>query len=260
MVTVDERRIIYGGGIYDGAFNVSLRDRVNTIARPYFLEAVRPRPRDVLVIGLSSGSWALVIADLPGVERVTVVEINRGYLDLIPRFPETARVLTHPKVKIIIDDGRRWLTRNADARFDAVIANATYHWRAGASNLLSTEFLELVKSRMNPGGVYFYNTTGSDRARRTGALAFRYALRVMGFLMVSDSPLEPDLESWKRTLGGKTLEGRPEFDLSREDDRRLLDAVVQEIALTLEKRESLLARPTRGPPVTDDNLGTEFAR
>ena len=36
------------------------------------------------MIGLSTGAWAQVIANLRGVERLTVVEINRGYLRADP--------------------------------------------------------------------------------------------------------------------------------------------------------------------------------
>ena len=35
------------------------------------------------MIGLSSGSWAQVIANDPDVASLTVVEINPGYLSLI---------------------------------------------------------------------------------------------------------------------------------------------------------------------------------
>jgi predicted membrane-bound spermidine synthase len=258
VVTVDSERRIYGHGIYDGAFNVSLRDRINTPSRPYFVEAVRPGARDLLVIGLSSGSWALILADLPATERVTVVEINPGYLKLVERYPQTARILRHPKVKIEIDDGRRWLLRNRAARFDAVVANATFHWRAGATNLLSAEFLALVKSRLNPGGLYFYNATSSDRVFRTGALAFRHALQVMGFLMVSDEPIEPDVAAWRRLLAGKILDGRPQFDVSLEADRKILDEVVEELERGLVRKDALLARTERARLITDDNLGTEF--
>ena len=50
--------------------------------------------------------------------------------------------------------------------FDAVVANNTFLFRANATNLLSSEYLALVKQRLEPGGVYFYNTTGRDAHRR----------------------------------------------------------------------------------------------
>ncbi|MBZ5585763.1 MAG: hypothetical protein LAQ30_26930 [Acidobacteriia bacterium] len=109
---------VYGGAIYDGRFSVSLVDDRNIIARAYALSAFHPAPKDVLMIGLASGSWAQVVANHPQVEKLTLVEINPGYLNLIPHHPEVASLLHNPKVDIVIDDGRRWLwgvTRTANS-------------------------------------------------------------------------------------------------------------------------------------------------
>jgi spermidine synthase len=67
-----------------------------------------------------------------------------------------AGVVDHPKVRIEIDDARRWLVRNRERRFDVIVSNTTPHWRAHVTNLLSAEFLALAKSRLNPGGILFY--------------------------------------------------------------------------------------------------------
>ena len=52
--------------MYDGRFNTDLKHDTNGIVRPYALSLFHPAPRDVLMIGLSSGSWAQVIASNPG--------------------------------------------------------------------------------------------------------------------------------------------------------------------------------------------------
>lgn len=80
-------------------------------------------PHDVLMIGPSWGSWAQVIASHPQVRKLPVVEINPAYLDLIARYPIVASVLHNPNVEIDIDDGRRWLIRNQEPKFDAIIMN-----------------------------------------------------------------------------------------------------------------------------------------
>src|SRR5436305_2648865 len=97
-------------------------------------------PREVLMIGLSTGAWAQVIANHPQVEKLTIVEINPGYLRLIQKYPAVRNLLTNPKVNIVIDDGRRWLVRNQQTKFDVVVSNTTFHWRAHISELLSKEF------------------------------------------------------------------------------------------------------------------------
>ena len=85
------------------------------------------------MIGLSSGSWAQVIANNPNVASLTVVEINPGYLSLIAQEPEVASLLHNPKVTIVTDDGRRWLRANSGRRFDAIVSNTTWYYRANVS-------------------------------------------------------------------------------------------------------------------------------
>ena len=182
VITVKDNGTIYGGGVYDGGFNTSLRTDSNGIERAYALAAMHPRPREVLMIGLSSGSWAAVVAGHPAVERLTVVEINPGYLELLPHYPAVSGLTRNPKVSIEIDDGRRWLVRNSARRFDVIVSNTTHNWRANASNLLSAEFFQLVRSRLKPGGVFYFNPTGSMRAARTATDAFPHALGAAGMI------------------------------------------------------------------------------
>ena len=73
-----------GGGVYEGVINVDLVRDPNLVVRAYALAALHPHPRRVLMIGLSSGSWAQAIAHLPGLERLVVAEINPGYLGSFP--------------------------------------------------------------------------------------------------------------------------------------------------------------------------------
>ncbi|MDD3372000.1 MAG: methyltransferase domain-containing protein, partial [Alphaproteobacteria bacterium] len=167
ILAVDRHSAVYGNGIYDGMFNTSILDDTNGILRPYALSYYNASPREVLEIGLASGSWAQILANVPGVEHLTIVEINPGYLDFIENRPEVSSLLSNPKVSIIIDDGRRWLRLHPEKKFDAIVSNTTYNFRSNATNLLSVEFLELVKKHLNPGGTFFYNTTDSARVQRT---------------------------------------------------------------------------------------------
>src|SRR5262249_59246827 len=109
IITVDASGIVFGNGMYDGRFNTDLKHDSKGIVRPYALSLFHPAPRAVLMIGLSSGSWAQVIASNRAVTTLTIVEINPGYQTLIAQAPEVASVLHNPKVTIVTDDGRRWL-------------------------------------------------------------------------------------------------------------------------------------------------------
>ncbi len=184
IITVAADGAVYGNGMYDGRFNTDLTHDTNGIVRPYALSLFHAAPRDVLMIGLSSGSWAQVIANNPNVASLTVVEINPGYVSLIAKQPDIASVLRNPKVRLVTDDGRRWLRANPGRRFDAVVANSTWHFRANATNLLSADFLDLIKQHLNPGGIFFYNTTDSARVQGTACLAFADGARFINHMVV----------------------------------------------------------------------------
>jgi spermidine synthase len=265
IVAVDASGAVYGQGMYDGRFNVDLAHDTNGIVRAYALGLFHPAPRDVLMIGLSSGSWAQVVANHPDVRSLTIVEINPGCVELVRGAPAVASLLGNPKVTIRVDDGRRWLRRHPERRFDAVVSNTTYYFRANVSSLLSAEFLALVREHLRPGGVFLYNTTGSARVQRTGCLAFPHGARFSNALAVSASPLDVSASRWRRTLGAWRIDGRPVLDPTRPEDRRVLDALAPEdgaadgaAPATLETCPQILARTAGREPVTDDNMGSEW--
>jgi spermidine synthase len=267
VISVTTDGMVFGGGIYDGRFSVDLVNDANGIERPFALSYFHPNPREVLMIGLSSGSWAQVVANNPQVEHLTIVEINPGYLRLIQHNDVVASLLRNPKVHIDIDDGRRWLIRNRERKFDAIVMNTTHHWRANSSNLLSVEFLQLIRQHLNPGGVHFYNTTGSDEVMATGVRVFPFGMRLVNFMVVSDTALQLDAQHWRDVLLQYRIDGKPVFDVSQEHDRRRLNEVLQLTAtmdralptpFTLESADHIRARTSNARIITDDNMGTEW--
>jgi predicted membrane-bound spermidine synthase len=267
VIAVTQAGTVFGGGIYDGRFNTSLVDDSNGIQRAYSLSYFHPDPKEVLMIGLSSGSWAQVLANHPQIEHLTIVEINPGYLQLIPQAPEVASLLKNPKVHIEIDDGRRWLVRNAGRKFDAIIMNTSHNWRSNASSILSTDFLQLVRKHLNPGGVHAYNTTESDEVLATGLKIFPYGMRLANFMVVSDVPLQLDPKRWFDVLTHYSIDDKPVFDLSQERPRQRLMEVMSMVntmdrsvagPFTLESAGHIRARTSRVRIITDDNMGTEW--
>jgi spermidine synthase len=268
VVTLTSDGRVYGGGVYDGHVSTDLINDVNGIFRAFALDALHPDPKEVLIIGLSMGAWAQVIANNPRVVNLTIVEIDSGYLRLIPQYPAVASLLRNPKVEIVIDDGRRWLVRNAGKQFDMIVMNTSQHWLAHASNLLSVEFLRLVRSHLKPGGIHYYNTTFSTDALLTGVTVFPYALRVGNFLAVSDRPIGFDKARWGEALSHYTVDGRPVVDLDNAANRAALDGVLaladtlndRDVteAMRIESIESLRQRFKNSRLITDDNMGTEW--
>lgn len=269
IITVDRDRRVYGNGAYDGQFNIDLVHDTNDVKRAYALELYHPAPRHVLMIGMSSGSWAQVIANAPDVETLTIIEINPGYIQLVAADTDNASLLSNPKVKLIIDDGRRWLRRHPEQLFDAIISNTSIHYRANATNVLSVEFMHLIQQHLAPGGTLFYNTTGSERVMRTGCTSFAYGTRLDNFLIASDRPLAIDAERWRLALLAWRIDGKPVIDQSQPDDYAVLmrdlalpaditDARLAGPAKQMEDCSSILARTAGLDVITDDNMGTEW--
>jgi hypothetical protein len=154
-----------------------------------------------------------------------------------------------------------------DRKFDLIVMDTIYHWRAHATNLLSVEFLTLARSMLKPGGVIYFNTTFSDEAERTGAMLFPYAYRHALFMAVSETPIQVDKARWRRVLENYTLEGKRMFDLADPEDRKICDDILgladtlpggTYITRGMETRENILRRTEGLPMITDDNMATEW--
>ena len=258
---------LYGGGVYDGRFNTDLLNDTNIILRPYAIGAFHKKPAHVLMIGLGSGSWGQVIANEPDVQDVTVVEISGAYLKAIGHHPETASLLHNPKVSIVVDDGRRWLLRHPDSVFDLIVMNTSFYWRNHSSNLLSSDFLRLVRPHLRPHGIFFYNTTSSDDVVATGLAVYPYALRVANALALSDSPITFDPARWKSVLLMYSIDGKQLVNPDDAEQMRNLDEIVNirhsapDLTLnSIEDNEEIRARLKRRQNliITDDNMGVEW--
>src|SRR5438105_15106064 len=94
--------LILGGNVYDGRTNLDPRINSNEINRVIVLAALKRNPKRVLEIGLSIGSWNYLITGFPGVQKIDVVEINPGYVNLIKNYPEQQRALSDPRIELII--------------------------------------------------------------------------------------------------------------------------------------------------------------
>lgn len=261
IITVDNDGVVYGNGMYDGRYTTSVKTETNRTIRPYALSLFHPAPRDVLMIGLASGSFAQVIANNPAVQSLTIVEINPGYLALIAQQDEIKPLLRNPKVRIIADDGRRWLSRHPERRFDVIEGDTTFHFRANATNVLSREYLELVKRHLNPGGIYFYTTTMSRRVQRTGCTVFAHGARFTAHLVVSDTPIDWNYARWRDVIAHYTIDGKAQFDPDSAADRAQIDALMHDYRRDgpmVEECPELRAATADRTLITDDNMGTEW--
>ena len=192
IITVDTDGTVFGNGMYDGRFNTDLKNDLNGIIRPYALSLFHPAPRDVLMIGLSSGSWAQVIANNPAVASLTIVEINRGYLELIKRSPTCNRSCA------IRRSGSSRMTAAAGSVITPRCASMrSSRTRPGISAPTSPtcsrwSFSNSSSSTSIPAACS--STTRPTRAARSGRLAPRFAhgARFTNHMVVSQTPIAWD--------------------------------------------------------------------
>jgi spermidine synthase len=153
---------------------------------------------DTCVVGLGTGITAVTLARSCLVDRVDTYEINEVLKRIFHDYPNgTMNVATNPKVNIIWQDGRAGLALNNDKKYDLITQQPLYLMQSGSSCLLSKEYMELVKSRLKPGGVFciYSNSMGNDEqaeiVRATAASVFKYQESFgNGYLLVvSESPI-----------------------------------------------------------------------
>jgi spermidine synthase len=114
---------------------------------------LQDKPSRVLVIGCGAGATAGAVSIEPRLVKETIVEIE-------PLVPKAAGdhfgqhnfdVIKNPKVEVVIDDGRHYLLTSKE-KFDGITSDPLDPWVKGAAALYTTEFFEIAKQHLNPGG------------------------------------------------------------------------------------------------------------
>jgi len=244
---------VYGGNAYDGRVNTDLLVDSNGIQRVYLLAALHPSARNILEIGVGSGSWTAVLAGMPSMDKLTVVEINPGYEELVARYAESEAAMAVPGVELIWSDGRNWLKEQQGAKFDLVVVNTTFHWRAYSTMLLSRDFMELVRAHLADSGIYAFNSTGSHDAFATAQAVFPYVYRFDTFAIAANHELNLDSGTAVRRITQIALPLDKMIDAS---DPRVL-AKIQSM-VTGFHRYGATDDSVDAEVITDDNMVVEY--
>ena len=116
---------------------------------------IHPNPKSVLGIGFGAGVSAGTFTRYPGIEKITVCEIE----PVIP--PASTRyfalqdydVYHNPRTHIVYDDARHYLLTTAE-KFDIIASDPLDVFVKGTAALYSKEYFEVVKQHLNPGGMF----------------------------------------------------------------------------------------------------------
>lgn len=139
---------------------------------------LRPKPDNVLVVGLASGcSTGSVL--LHPVRRVQCIEIEPAMLPAARFFDQwNHRCLDDGRMNLLLADARNYVLM-ARERFGLITSEPTNPWIAGVNNLFTREYYADCARRLKPGGVmcqwlpaYNLNTAEMRTALATFASVF----------------------------------------------------------------------------------------
>ena len=165
-----------------------------------------------LVVGLGAGATPGALAQHSGTQ-IDVVELSPSVVAAAQFFHvANADLLQSSNVHLILDDGRNYVLRNR-IPYDVVTADVVHPYDAGATNLYSVEYFELVAKSLAPNGIMLQWVSPGTAFEhsliiRTFLQAFPYATLWLGgdLLVGSTSPVvlsRPELEARLADTGAR---------------------------------------------------------
>jgi len=111
-----------------------------------------PATSNALVLGLGSGATASVVGQL--FDHTDVVEINPVVRRNLFRMKQwNFDIESNPDVNIVVDDAIHY-SRASHQQYDLILNTVTTPLYFSSSKLYTADFFEVVKQRLNPGGIY----------------------------------------------------------------------------------------------------------
>ncbi len=197
----------------DGNLQFSSADEYRyheALVHPAFAVAVRHA--DVLILGGGDGLAAREVLRQPGVERVTLVDLDPAMtalaVEVAPLRELNRGALLDPRVRVVNEDAMAFLADlPAGRRFDLALVDFPDPNSYALGKLYTTRFYRLLRAHLAPGGAAAVQATSPLLARRSFwtivTTAEAAGLRVLpyhaavpsfgewGFLLAGPEPLAP---------------------------------------------------------------------
>lgn len=157
---------------------------------------IHPHPRRAAIIGLGSGDTLYAMAGRKEIEQIVSIEIIRPQLAALRElsqqynYPGLLPIFDRTRVRHIFGDGRQFLSRSTQT-FDIIEADALYPTAAYAGNLYSDAYFDLLRRRLNPGGIAV-SWAPTPRVFRTFLKVFPYTWHAGQVVMGSNDPIQMD--------------------------------------------------------------------
>jgi spermidine synthase len=170
------------------------------LVHPAFLAA--KSHAHVLVLGGGDGLAAREILRWPGVESITLVDLDKAITNLGTRYGELSELnqhsLTNPKLQIINDDAMQFLAQTK-AKYDVAIVDFPDPNNFSLGKLYTTGFYNLLKAHLAEGAVAVVQSTSPMFARRS-FWCVDTTMRAAGFLTRPYHVWVPSFGEWGYVL------------------------------------------------------------
>ena len=110
------------------------------------------QPTSALVIGLGTGITSGALLQYPGLEHRVVAELLPEVVQAAVMFQGNYGATTDPRLDVRLRDGRRELLSNGQT-YDVITLEPPPPSAAGVVNLYSSNFYQLARARLGPGGL-----------------------------------------------------------------------------------------------------------
>jgi spermidine synthase len=149
----------------DGAIEIDVNGHVEATTELFDMKLQRmvghlpallhPNPKSVLGIGFGAGVSAVTFTTYPGIEHITVCEIEPVIPPISTRFfaQQDYDVMDNPRTRIVYDDARHYVLTTTD-KFDIIASDPLDVFVKGTAALYSKEYFQSVKDHLNPGGFF----------------------------------------------------------------------------------------------------------
>ncbi|MFQ5450680.1 MAG: fused MFS/spermidine synthase [Nitrospinaceae bacterium] len=245
-------------GKTDASLALDMRTQLLSGYLPMFIS---PHPRTALVIGQGSGITLGSVEQFP-VKNIDLVEISPTVIEGSRYFaPFNHHALSDPRLHVILEDGRNHVALS-DKKYDVIVSEPSNPWISGIGALFTLDFFELLKKRLNPGGVaciWVHTNMSPDNFKsitRSFITVFPHVTMwesIVGddyLLIGSAEPFSLPYETIQGFLADET-KGR---DLGKIGVHNFRDL----ISLMILNRDGLIRFSGQAPLHTDDNSLLEF--
>lgn len=165
---------------------------------------IHPNPERVLCIGIGSGGTPWAAGVNPQTREVRAIELVGPVITALEELAERhpagpiAEMFRNPRWRLEYGDGRRALSKG-DELYDIIQADAILPEGSHSGLLYSEEFLQQVRRRLAPGGLYV-QWGPTQRTVETFASVFPHTMLLMpgSVLIGSDRPIPFDAEALAR--------------------------------------------------------------